>query len=92
MQRLVNNAEVLAMRNIPHPAKLTKDIWQQKYRGASAATKQGRVHNSHRHSLGPTWANIMGPCFGPLWAQLGPIWPLMGQTMVVEPILVVIPG
>ncbi len=59
MQRLVNNAEVLAMRNIPHPAKLTKDIWQQKYRGASAATKQGRVHNSHRHSLGPTWANMM---------------------------------
>jgi hypothetical protein len=59
MQRLVNNAGVLAKRNIPHPAKLTKDIWQQKYRGASAATKQGRVHNSHRHSLGPTWANIM---------------------------------
>jgi hypothetical protein len=59
MQRLVNNSGVLDKRNIAHPAKLTKDIWQQKYKGASSKTKQGRVYNSHRHSMGPTWANIM---------------------------------
>ena len=59
MQRLVNNAAVLKKRNIPHPAKLTKEMWQQKYMGASAKCKPGRVYNSHKHSLGPTWANIM---------------------------------
>jgi hypothetical protein len=33
------------------------------------------------------------PCLGPSWVQLGPMFgPIVGQTMVVEQTLIVVPG
>ena len=59
IQSLVNNSGVLAGRNLLHPAGLTKEVWQKKYKGASAKTKRGKQHNSHAHNLGPVWSKIM---------------------------------
>ena len=59
IQDLCNSSDVLDDRGIPHPAKLSKEVWCSKYKRASGKYKK-IPHYSWKHKLNPEWSRVMG--------------------------------